>query len=198
MNEIKAIETKYKGYRFRSRLEARWAVFFDALELDWEYEPQGFNIDGILYLPDFKVLYPGRDKSERHYEWFEVKGDILNISLEECEKIVAFAKHKEITILDGPPRPAMFNQIYPDGEGKIATHLGKAIDANELKNMLGKLAGSDDTTRFGFALWSSKGRMWIDDHKNYFSPTTYFGCSNKIELASEAARSARFEHGECG
>jgi hypothetical protein len=25
----KAIETHYKGYRFRSRLEARWAVFFD-------------------------------------------------------------------------------------------------------------------------------------------------------------------------
>lgn len=23
---IKAIETKYKGYRFRSRLEARWAA----------------------------------------------------------------------------------------------------------------------------------------------------------------------------
>ena len=30
MREIKAIETVYKGYRFRSRLEARWAVFFDA------------------------------------------------------------------------------------------------------------------------------------------------------------------------
>jgi len=26
---IKAIETQYRGYRFRSRLEARWAVFFD-------------------------------------------------------------------------------------------------------------------------------------------------------------------------
>lgn len=30
MSEIKAIDTYYKGYRFRSRLEARWAVFFDA------------------------------------------------------------------------------------------------------------------------------------------------------------------------
>ena len=28
---IKAIETEYNGYKFRSRLEARWAVFFDAL-----------------------------------------------------------------------------------------------------------------------------------------------------------------------
>lgn len=35
---IKAIETSYKGYRFRSRTEARWAVFFDALGVRWEYE----------------------------------------------------------------------------------------------------------------------------------------------------------------
>ena len=51
---IKAIETLYKGYRFRSRLEARWAVFFDALGIDWEYEPEGFEMaDGTRYLPDF-------------------------------------------------------------------------------------------------------------------------------------------------
>lgn len=35
-HRIKPIETKYKGYRFRSRLEARWAVFFDALGISWE------------------------------------------------------------------------------------------------------------------------------------------------------------------
>jgi hypothetical protein len=28
---LQAIETFYRGYRFRSRLEARWAVLFDAL-----------------------------------------------------------------------------------------------------------------------------------------------------------------------
>lgn len=51
---MKAIETKYKGYRFRSRLEARWAVFFDTLGVKWEYEPQGFEFhDGTRYLPDF-------------------------------------------------------------------------------------------------------------------------------------------------
>src|ERR1700684_1558662 len=51
---MKAIETRYKGYRFRSRLEARWAVFFDALGLDWEYEPEGFELGaGVRYLPDF-------------------------------------------------------------------------------------------------------------------------------------------------
>ena len=34
-----AVETFYKGYRFRSRLEARWAAFFDLCKWRWEYEP---------------------------------------------------------------------------------------------------------------------------------------------------------------
>ena len=68
---IKAIETKYKGYRFRSRLEARWAVFFDALGLQWEYEPEGYDLgEAGWYLPDFKIFF-GENRS---YAWFEVKG----------------------------------------------------------------------------------------------------------------------------
>ena len=51
--KIKAIETRYKGYRFRSRLEARWAVFFDALCIEWEYEREGFVLPYGPYLPDF-------------------------------------------------------------------------------------------------------------------------------------------------
>ena len=50
---FKAIETIYNGYRFRSRLEARWAVFFDALGVKYEYEKEGFDLDGMWYLPDF-------------------------------------------------------------------------------------------------------------------------------------------------
>lgn len=51
---LRPIQTIFKGYRFRSRLEARWAVFLDTLGLRWEYEPQGFELrDGTRYLPDF-------------------------------------------------------------------------------------------------------------------------------------------------
>ena len=71
---MKVIETRYNGYRFRSRLEARWAVFFDAAGIDYRYEPEGFELecygvnegdpDGIgtirylpdFYLPDFRVF----------------------------------------------------------------------------------------------------------------------------------------------
>lgn len=66
---LKAIETYYKGYRFRSRLEARWAVFFDALGMRWEYEPQGFELPGgIRYLPDFRITSP-----QGMVRWYEIK-----------------------------------------------------------------------------------------------------------------------------
>lgn len=64
---IKAIETKYGGYRFRSRKEARFAVMFDALGWHWEFEPEGFRLgDDIYYLPDFFI----HDLAL----WIEVKG----------------------------------------------------------------------------------------------------------------------------
>lgn len=51
---IKPIETYYNGYRFRSRLEARWAVFFDTGNIKYEYEPEGFELEsGLKWLPDF-------------------------------------------------------------------------------------------------------------------------------------------------
>ena len=54
MSNIKPIETVYNGYRFRSRLEARWAVFFDTAGIPYQYEPEGFVLeDGTHYLPDF-------------------------------------------------------------------------------------------------------------------------------------------------
>jgi hypothetical protein len=51
----RAIETVYRGYRFRSRLEARWAVFFDRIGHEWEYEPEGFELPSGRYLPDFRI-----------------------------------------------------------------------------------------------------------------------------------------------
>ena len=51
---IKAIQTFYNGYRFRSRLEARWAVFFDTLGIEYLYEHEGYDLgDAGYYLPDF-------------------------------------------------------------------------------------------------------------------------------------------------
>lgn len=55
---IRAIETNYRGFKFKSRLEARWAIFFDALDIKWEYELEGYKLsDGQWYLPDFYLPY---------------------------------------------------------------------------------------------------------------------------------------------
>lgn len=45
---IKAKETRYNGYRFRSRLEARWAVFFDTLGIKYEYEKEGYDFSRLV------------------------------------------------------------------------------------------------------------------------------------------------------
>lgn len=52
---IKAIPTTYSGCEFESRLEARWAVFFDQIDVEWEYEPEGFKLPSGWYLPDFWI-----------------------------------------------------------------------------------------------------------------------------------------------
>lgn len=49
--DIKAIPTTYAGVNFRSRLEARWAAFFDLCGWKWDYEP--FDLEG--WAPDFKL-----------------------------------------------------------------------------------------------------------------------------------------------
>ena len=51
---IKAHPTEYSGVVFRSRLEARWAAFFDIVGWKWEYEP--IDLDG--WTPDFEVTFP--------------------------------------------------------------------------------------------------------------------------------------------
>jgi len=66
---IKAIETRYGGHRFRSRLEARWAVFLTEAGIPWEYEPEGFQLKAGWYLPDFRVSLPDNETL-----WLEIKG----------------------------------------------------------------------------------------------------------------------------
>lgn len=63
---MKALETTWRGYRFRSRTEARWAVALTAAGVKFEYEAQGFDLPTGRYLPDFWL-------PERQV-WLEIKG----------------------------------------------------------------------------------------------------------------------------
>lgn len=100
MMDIKAIETKYKGYNFRSRLEARWAVFFDAAGIKYEYEPEGYeNEIGGRYLPDFYL--PDFDL---HVEVKRNTEDGIAEILDKCENAIQWGGPiKQILILSDVP-----------------------------------------------------------------------------------------------
>ncbi len=112
--KMKAIQTKYNGYHFRSRLEARWAVYFDSLGVEWEYEKEGYHFeDGTNYLCDF--WFPGLGM------WGEVKGKELNDEeIKKAENLVKYS-HKPILLLIGVPERKPYYAIEPtfDVCGKI-------------------------------------------------------------------------------
>lgn len=51
LQNFPAIATAYRQYEFRSRLEAKWAAFFDLCKWRWSYEPVDFN----GWIPDFAL-----------------------------------------------------------------------------------------------------------------------------------------------
>jgi len=80
---IKAHPTTYNGTQFRSRLEARWAAYFDLAGWDWEYEPVDLN----GWSPDFRVEFPCpshscrvNGKYETHHEKTAFCSQVKNIN----------------------------------------------------------------------------------------------------------------------
>lgn len=92
----KVLPTFYNGVQFRSRTEARWAVYFDLERIAWQYEPEGFKLGSLYYLPDFYL--PQVDM------WAEVKpfGGFDFPALRRCAALVR-AMRRPCLMLDGPP-----------------------------------------------------------------------------------------------
>lgn len=105
--EIKPINTEYKGYKFRSRLEARWAVFFDSIGTSWEYETEGYEFaDGTRYLPDFSL-----SSKEIGTYFIEIKPN--HAKVEEIHKASQLAKNFEtvVMIMVGDPYESFMNSV---------------------------------------------------------------------------------------
>lgn len=89
----KGVATVYKGITYRSRLEAKWACFFDLLGWPYEYEP--FDLDG--YIPDFAIMF-------KKPLLVEVK-PVLSIDevMEKCQKpiVAAWNENRRILIAGG-------------------------------------------------------------------------------------------------
>ncbi len=96
--KIRPIDTVYNYRNYRSRLEARWAVFFDTLGILYEYEYEGYMLpDGSWYLPDFLMI----DKSLPYGQFLvEVKPE-----LEECSKChqLGVEGDKPVVMVGGTP-----------------------------------------------------------------------------------------------
>lgn len=96
MTGIKAIETVYNGHRYRSRLEARWAIVLTKLGIDFLYEYEGYDL-GVhgWYLPDFYLPKTNSYLIGSPGVFFEIKPD----SNFDSSKVYAFSSLSEKPIL---------------------------------------------------------------------------------------------------
>ena len=106
MERIKAIPTVYKGVKFRSKLEAQWAKFFDSVGIEWAYEQEGCQFeDGTKYLPDF---YLPESK-----QFFEVKGVMTDKDMHKIEKMLNNGIPVAVGYANGKFRsPSLYDGIY--------------------------------------------------------------------------------------
>ena len=112
-DSFQPITTTYRGHKCRSRLEARWLVFFDALQIRYDYEPEGFRLSsGQCYLPDLwlpQVQMWGEVKPNDDDEKVVIASDALAKAVG-----LAVGSGKPIVIFDGLPRDTNYWSIYPD------------------------------------------------------------------------------------
>ena len=213
-NAPSAIETRYAGCRFRSRLEARWAVFFDRLGIPWEYEPQGYHIGpcptdatpsgGSMtirengYLPDFwlpseRLWVEVKGSAEHLCGWLTINaviphwglpGDPSGAPLPDPSQ----AGHR-LLILGPIPRPQarVGHALLGFWKGDVQLDIAE----------FGMPLGLYETTRDPVIVGSDAGD--IHPFGDIVSAVPLPGTQHAyIADAYTAARSARFEHGERG
>lgn len=186
----KAIQTAYNGYLFRSRLEAKWAVFFDMLRVRYEYEREGFDLGEVGYylpdfwLPDFEV-------------WIEIKGQMPTDEEEKRAAALADSSGHTVFIFWGEiPLPSDAENIGgPDLHDSAFAHFPKREGESE--------GGWDNhynwcecpkCGKLGIEFDGRAARLGCGCHPS--SDKTYNVGSPRLMAAYIAARSARFEHGE--
>lgn len=207
---MQAIQTRYKGYNFRSRLEARWAVAFDVLGLQWEYEPEGqvascrLGLSGEYthtfgYLPDFR-LRPGR--SSKWY-WAEVKGQLDDNQdylrcLDALASVTGSCEGPDAVILGPIPSPE--GDVVPT---VLHFHKGCLLAQPWLTSSGCRTSSVLDNMRADSVCGNP--HCVAEDNETYSNfwrtqPVWNFPKEPSVRLryAFAAARSARFEHGQSG
>ena len=175
-SKLKPIETRYRGYLCRSRLEARWMVFLDHLGIDFEYELEGFDLpNGQRYLPD---LWLPKIK-----HWAEVKP--AEFTAEERSKAVwlALASQCPILLLIGVPGFKVYDSLIPcyskDDSGAVIEALG-VMESTELLDI-------DYHCR---RYYNQERRLYGNPGEDFSAPECF---TPQYRDAVFASRSARFE-----
>jgi len=197
---IAAIQTTYRGYKFRSRTEARWAVFFEALGYCWEYEAEGYVLeDGTHYLPDFFIQTP---QGEDFY--IEVKGSNVtrdpkwDLFMQDMSKISEIKERS--SLVSGTPY-SYFLDREDYYKKYICPRCGRFFCAGEINSQRN---GSSNIYCFSCDMETPSGgdNPLQDDGFVPYIPrkgTIEFDINNwhrKIGAALNKSRAARFEHGE--
>lgn len=195
MNKPTAIQTEYKGYRFRSRLEARWAVFFDACHVRWEYEPEGFALgNGMYYLPDFLLHdVQGRVAGDLYVE---VKGVM---TAADARKIYAFSMPDDSGDEYRVENPVLVVAGIPDGV--TIRDIDRYCEDWGYCGFPGFEEGP-----YPFNFQTIDGDYFVahpgvnkKGHFELFGDDSSYLCDRNDEVTLSAfkyARQARFEHGE--
>lgn len=181
---IRPIETSYRGYRFRSRLEARWAIYFDALNLKWEYEKEGFILGKRKYLPDFwlnDVKMWGEVKPERPFD---------NATVKLLYKL-AKATKRPVLMLGGTPEPTSYWAVENSdiGRGKYGLFMCDYF-----------LSNYKDYPKREHRFYGGVGPEYpeLEDVSGDKWQGMWADSFDDVIYAAMEARSARFEFGENG
>jgi hypothetical protein len=189
-----AIETQYAGCRFRSRLEARWAVFFDEIGIEWHYEPEGFEI-GLIdevhtrrYLPDFYL--------PESQTWVEVKSkgnldrELIAASvIPHCGGLPG----SRLLLLHEIPKYAMSERAH---WALLSFYKGDINCCYSYFESWGLVEPTEDNYVVGNdSSWTVD--RWINEAFPHFMDHE-IPAGFSIASAYKAARSARFEFGESG
>lgn len=154
MMDVRPIETRYHGYRFRSRLEARWAVFFDTLGVRWEYEVEGFELPSGRYLPDFWL--------PREHLWVEIKPDWELFMHDDRTWSIAqelASVSSRVMVLVGTVAPGRCQAVLFDDSGRHqpVTHLARCRRCESLN-----WVNTTRRQRLGWDTWGNECFQSVD------------------------------------
>jgi hypothetical protein len=125
---MRSIPALYNGQPFSSRLECRWATWWDLLGIPWAYEPEVLELAGeptITYVPDFWM--------PTMRCWVEIKGEVIDdtaglLIIEKCRRVAMQSDRPIILCFSDPldTKCAVFRQdrMHTDALWTSCLHCG--------------------------------------------------------------------------